>query len=425
MLKSQSLQLKQSECRERLNTIASMASDKLTDEIKKESEDLRKTFTDLETQFRAALTSESAELSDTPDTSNEDGEAREKRALLDKVSINDYIRSANRGAALGGATAELNEALKVPAMGGSGGCVVPFELLLRGAPLTEKRADANTTTAKLSGGTAQRPILQRLFGPGILDHLGVRIDSVPVGQSQWPLLSGGVAPAQTAEGTKAADAVAATFTTQSLKPKRLTGVYTFTHEIAAQVSGLEEALRMDLRDAIASKMSEQIINGDTATNAHEPNGFLTTLTKPTDPSAVATYADFASSHAAAVDGIHAGSEFEVSSVVGVATYKYAAGIYNTQETEAATEAMARRSAMCVASSYIPAVKSKFQNAIYHAGMDTMRGDSIAAVWPGIELIRDTYTNASVGVKLTWVALWDAETAFRTDAYSRRLYQVAK
>ena len=46
----------------------------------------------------------------------------------------------------------------------------------------------------------QRPILQRLFGRDLMDALGVRIDSVPAGRTEWPLRTGGVAPAMTAEG---------------------------------------------------------------------------------------------------------------------------------------------------------------------------------------------------------------------------------
>ena len=40
----------------------------------------------------------------------------------------------------------------------------------------------------------------------------------------------------------------------------------------------------------------------------------------------------------------------------------------------------------------------------------MRGDSVAAVWPTLEIIRDIYTQASQGVTLTWVSLWDAYAA---------------
>ena len=52
--------------------------------------------------------------------------------------------------------------------------------------------------------SAQRPILQRLFGDNsILGALGVRLDAVPSGRTEWPLLATGVAPAQKVEGVAA------------------------------------------------------------------------------------------------------------------------------------------------------------------------------------------------------------------------------
>ena len=90
----------------------------------------------------------------------------------------------------------------------------------------------------------------------ILGALGVRIDTVPAGMTEWPLLTGGVAPNMKAEGTAADAAVTAAFTTETLKPKRLTGRYEFTHEQAAQVADIEQALRRDLGDAVKSKMSD-------------------------------------------------------------------------------------------------------------------------------------------------------------------------
>ena len=86
--------------------------------------------------------------------------------------------------------------------------------------------------------------------------------------------------------------------------------------------------------------------------------------------------------------------------------------------------------MCVASSYVPAPASNVQNGnIFHAagpngGGAAMRGDSIAAVWPTLEVIRDIYSNASQGVLLTWVTLWDLEAAFRADAYERIAFKLA-
>ena len=136
------------------------------------------------------------------------------------------------GAALEGRAAELNGALKVPTQGKGGGVAVPWEVL-------EHRVF--TDTAANDGSEMQRPILQRLFGPGVLDTLGVRVDSVPFGRAEWPLITAGVTPAQAKETVAAAEAVKATFAVANLKPKRLTGRYEYTHEEAASVVAIEQA----------------------------------------------------------------------------------------------------------------------------------------------------------------------------------------
>ena len=107
---------------------------------------------------------------------------------------------------------------------------------------------------------------------------------MPVGRTEWPLISGGVSPAQAKETVAAAAAVAATFTTTTLKPKRLTGKYEFSHEEAASVADIEQALRRDLADAVKAQMSDSIINGAAPTNAAMQNveGFLTKIAAPGD-----------------------------------------------------------------------------------------------------------------------------------------------
>ena len=99
--------------------------------------------------------------------------------------------------------------------------------------------------------------------------------------------------------------------------------------------------------------------------------------------------------------------------------------------EAGSEALMRRSMMCQASSYIPAADSSTHFSlgnIFHSsgpnGGGVMRGDSVAGMWPTLEVVRDIYSNASVGVVLTWIALWDAAVAFRASAYRRAAFQIA-
>ena len=67
--------------------------------------------------------------------------------------------------------------------------------------------------------------------------------------------------------------------------------------------------------------------------------------------------------------------------------------------------------------------------IYHAagpngGGADMRGDSVAAMWPTLEIVRDLYSQASTGIILTWIGLWEAQTAFRSAAYKRVAFRLA-
>ena len=147
---------------------------------------------------------------------------------------------------------------------------------------------------------------------------------------------------------------------------------------------------------------------------------------------MAKFPDYSGLPASAVDGLHAESEDQVNVLLGVASYQHAATVYRTGGggNEAAIEALKRRCMMCKASAHVPAVAATIQNGnIVHAAGDNgggamMRGDSVAAVWPTLEVIRDIYSKASQGVVLTWVTLWDAETAFRSAAYKRVAFKLS-
>ena len=407
-----------SEKRQKLNDL--LGKETLTDEERSELDATTKRIQQCETEYRAALVVEGAEEAEARGQFNSgDGTSAEVRALLDRVTIADYLTPASAGIGLQGVAAELNAALEVELVGNSGGICVPWDLFLT----QEQRAAehrAFTDTSANEGPEMQRPILQRLFGPGVFDTLGVRVDSVPVGRAEWPLFSTGATPAQVKEGTAAA-AVKAGFLYANLKPKKLTDRYEYTHEIAASVPNIEQAIRRDLADAVKSKMNDIIINSQAPTtqNPQHIEGFITELTQD-DDSAVADAARYGRLHAEGVDGIHAENEKQVMSLVGTSTYVHSAGVYISGSGESGSELLSRRSGGCMASSYIPAAVSDVQSAILHSagpnGSGAMRGDSVAAMWPTLEVVRDIYTKASQGVVLTWITLWDAKVAFRSDAY---------
>ena len=426
LMKSQTLALDildTQTAKDALTELVNASADGATEEQTNQRREFSDKLIDLRKEYRAALLVEGEEQNRAAGMfGNGDGESAEIRQLRERVGVSDYLTRAAGGLGLDGAPAELNAAYGVPILSRAGGILVPWQAL---------EVRAFTDTGDLSGPQMQRPILQRLFGPGIFDALGVRVDSVPAGKSEWPLITAGVAPDQKVEGAAATAAVAATFATEVLKPKRLTGQYEFTHEMAAEVPGVEMALRRDMADAVRAKMSNLILNGDESTNAFEPDGFLTTLAAPANPAAASVYGDFAGSPATAVDGVHAAAETEVSALIGVESYQFAARVYRAGagSDESASEALKRRSAMCMASSFIPVAVSNIQNGnIFHAagpnGGGAMRGDSVAAVWPSFEVVRDIYSQASQGIVLTWVALWDAQTAYRAAAYKRVAFRFA-
>jgi len=412
MTSLQKTQLRLSKVRERLNEISGLAEDDVTAEVRSEAEKLHDEYGALEVKFRAAVAA-ADELEQRASREFGDGESAEMRALMTRAQVAGYLEHAANGSRVDGAESELNAALEIR---DTGACRIPWAML-------ESRADAVTDTGALGGATHRRPILQRLFGRDIIAALGVRIDSVPDGMSEWPLLTGGAAPAQVAEKGKK-DAAAATFQTQALKPLRMTGRYVWTVEQSAQVgAGLEAALRSDLVSAVRAQMSEQVVAGDG--NAPQVTGFLTRLAAPGNPAAVAGYADYAAMAADAVDGIHAEMESEVGIVLGVETYRHAAKQIQAGSGDAATDAIKRRARACRASSFIPAAAADIQTALMHAGGDDMRGDSIAAMWPALEVIRDPYSGAAQGtVALTTVTLWNAYVAFRSDAYKRVAFKLA-
>ena len=429
----QKLSIKISEVRQSLNTLAGKES--LGDGEAEKVEELRRGLDQAETQYRAAVSAEGDAETRAMAEFDGDAESAERAKLLREVRMTDYLGFAEANVGVSGRAKEVNEALEVPLVGSGGGVSIPWAVLA-GPEKRLRQENGNgeqrafSTTARLAGGIAQRPVLQRLFGASIMEALGVRIEAVPVGRAEFPLLTAGVEPAQVEEGTAAAAAPLPTFSNEVLKPKRLTGRYEFSHEQAAQVPGIEEALRRDLGDAVMAKMSDQILNGDEANNPEQVDGFLTTIAAPVDPGSESDFADYASLAARGVDGIHASSEGEVGCVIGVESYRHSAKIYQTSGSgESASEALRRRAARLMASSFVPMPdNSHFQNGniIHGAGPNggSSRGDSVAAVWPGLSLIRDPFSKASQGVILTWVALWDAQTAFRAGAYKRVAFQVA-
>ena len=385
MLESQKLQMRLSEIRERLNTMGGDG-----DEVEyraEEADGLTTEYRELESKFRVALVQEADEIEATP-TGDLDGEGRESRALEQLIECRHYVESALTDAPLEGREREFNDANKLFGVGTQ----LPWAALLSPEARAEMRA---ATTAPDVGGTNSRSILGRVFAQSAADFLGVVSPMVPTGSANFPVLSGGVVPANTA-AAGAADETAAVLTANVLDPIRLPAAYRMQYESIQKLAMMEDALRLDLAGAIEEARDKAIITGDgTAPNVE---GFLAALTDPTNPTAVAGFADYASARASLVDGKYAMSEDDIRLVVGKDTYRHAAGIFQTGSGVSALDRLKAR-----VSAHVTAPASNIQRAI--AAMS--QGRAVSPMWPSIGLIRDPFSGASKGeIVLTATALFN-------------------
>ena len=384
MLESQTIQLRMSELRQKINEFG---DDETVEFRAEEMDSMTGEYRQLESKFRAALVKESAEIEATP-TGDLDSEGRESRALELEIEVRHYVESALTDAPLEGREREFNDAHKLFGVGTQ----LPWAALLSPEARAEMRA---ATVAPDVGGTNSRSILGRVFAQSAADFLGVVSPMVPVGSQNFPVLSGGVVPANTA-AAGAADETAAVLTANVLDPIRLPAAYRMQYESIQKLAMMEDALRLDLAGAIEAARDAAIIAGDgTAPNV---NGFLSELADPTNPSAVAAFADYASARASLVDGKHAMSEDDIRLVVGKHTYRHAAGIYQTGSGVSALDRLKAR-----VSAHITAPSSDIQRAI--ASMS--QGRAVSPMWPSIGLIRDPFSGASKGeIVLTATALFN-------------------
>ena len=385
MLESQKLQMRLSEIRERLNTMGGDG-----DEVEyraEEADGLTTEYRELESKFRVALVQEADEIEATP-TGDLDGEGRESRALEQAIECRHYIEAALTDAPLSGEAREYNDANRLTGVGTQ----LPWAALLSPEARAEMRA---ATVAPDVGGTHSRSILGRVFAKSAADYLGVVSPMVPTGSANFPVLSGGVVPANV-EAAGAANETAAVLTANVLDPIRLPASYRMQYESIQKLAMMEDSLRLDLAGAIEAARDAAIITGNGTAPA--VGGFLSELTDPTNPTAVAGFGDYASARAGLVDGKYAMSEDDVRLVVGKDTYKHAAGIYQTGSGVSALDRLKAR-----VSAHVTAPSSDIQKAI--ASMSV--GRAVSPMWPSIGLIRDPYTGASKGeVILTATALWN-------------------
>ena len=211
-------------------------------------------------------------------------------------------------------------------------------------------------------------------------------------------------PALVAKG--ASQNSAGSLAAHTLTPHRLTTAYLIAGEDMMRVKGLESALRADMPRAMADQLDKEVING-AATPKFE-GGILNSLTDPTDPTAVVTFASGVASVAEGIDGQYARNFNQLKLVVGPATMRVFWGLIAANTAVSLAQYIASNSAGIMATSNMPAVASKLQEAILCKTGPGMQGNAVGKVWGGgIRVIRDEQTGADKAqTRITATAYYD-------------------
>ena len=397
MKASQKIALEMSTKREALNALLGL--DEMSDEQRTELGTLTTRMQHLEVEARAAIVAED-EITVTH-TTVADGADRELRSLIDRSNVGVIFEAALEHRSTDGPEAELQ---------------AHFKLAANAIPLTMLETRA-VTPAPGQVAQNQSAIIPGVFPQSCAAFLSIDMPTVAVGDAVFPVLTTNADAGTPAENAVQAETTGS-FSANVLTPSRIQASFFYSREDQARFSGMGEALRSNLSEALADKLDQQILSGG--------SGLLHgTILANHAASAVTTYANYRSELAyGRVDGTFAGSVGELTIVMGAGTYGHAAGAFRSTNAgdRAALEDLMSVTGGVKVSAHVPAVDSaNKQNVVIRLGS---RRDYVAPIWEGVTLIPDEITKAASGqIVVTAVMLYSVKL-LRADGFYKQQTQHA-
>ena len=314
MTRRQTIQIRMSECRQKINTLLDV--EERSTEQQTELESLTGEVQKLEPELRAAIVAEPPPTV-TTGTEGMDTEARERLELRGRASFSRMLFGLISGRPVtDGPEAEYRAAAGVNDEG-----LIPLDLFEVDRPQAETRAITPSPTT--GTGVTVAPVQPFVFSESIAPRLSVDMPSVGSGGYSEMTISTALTPDAEPKGD-AADGTAAALTPITATARRISARLSLAIEDIANVgqANFESALRAHTSMALSNALDNQTING----NGTAPNieGLIAQLTDPTDPTAVAAFDDFVAAFADQVDGLWASMPSEVAIVANVDSYKLSA-----------------------------------------------------------------------------------------------------
>ena len=195
----------------------------------------------------------------------EDASVRELRSLEGKCELGRIVSATVEQRAVDGAELELQQ------HHGLGLNQIPLSMIREERAVTAAPADVGTGQATIVPGVFPRSCCRVPFG--------IPSPTVPVGDHAYPVLTKNAvveALAEAAGGTE----TDGSFSGDLLAPSRLQASFRFSREDRARFAGMNEALRMNLADALSDALDKQIMQGTEGllTGTNLPNNNVSTVT---------------------------------------------------------------------------------------------------------------------------------------------------
>ena len=429
MTKVHEIQLKLSECREKINAINGAEADPTATEIA-ELRTLTDTSTALEVQYRAALAAEDVETRDARARFEGDPhltpEQRERETLRERATFSGYLLAALQGREPAGAEAEYRAAVK----GKAGG--IPLSLfeptrarLAEMRQRAEVRVDAATVAPSTGTGNTVFPVQPHVFSESIAPMLGIDMPTVGSGGFTTMRISTALTAGARTKGD-ARDSTAAVLTPVTANPRSISGRLTLQIEdvAAVGVGSYESALRQNLTEVLSDAYDTQCITG----NGTAPNvdGLVNQLTDPTNPTAVADFSAFLAAAAGQIEGLWARKLQDVKIITNPDAYKLSAQVFRAASSDLSFSDYARQAlAGWSTNSRMPDTASTIARGIvYRQG----RPGLVTAqhpVWDSV-MIDDIYSDSASGERHVSLHLLvgDKVIVVQPDAYALVEYKVA-
>lgn len=370
----------------------------MKDENSKLNEELKMLQEKLSTYEKELPTDEETEDVSTEEVEEENNTNKRKKNIKNNMkqfrllsAINDIANNRNLSEDAQQVVSAGMEEMRKSGISYSGQIVLP--------------STTRSITATVNAGVISediKGILEPLRAKNVLIEAGAQYMSGLVGDVSVPVMGKGNV-AWASENGDAADA-GITFTSVKLTPKRLTAFIDISKQFLIQTSADAEAkIRMDIVNAINSKLEETVLS-DEAGTATQPAGIFATVIPST--AATKTYKDIAKLN----------EKVDDANVIGNKVYVMSNGAKSTFRTEpkatGSTAGFILENMEIDGEKVIATSNVKANHLVYGDFSNLIIGE-----WSGVDLVVDPYTQASKGaVRLVVNAYFDAAVA-RKEAFA--------